>query len=156
MKFFPLAVILLFTFRTEAKHAPKHMSVFNKTCPAPALCYALYNNLESCEKENNKTCAKFIYNLRKALPEYDCQRTAEKNSSEKYIVPALWLCDGHDRYLDALSKLKSKKAKMLYGSKLFRSALDGATAEDHFKKSKRVEELNSARKLSNLSQGESE
>jgi hypothetical protein len=137
MKYLLLSFFL--SFNIQAKPAPKNMKEFNKTCPTPKLCNELYSEKEACEKKDSGACDRFVNVLRKALPEYDCQRDFDKSNGQKYIVPAIWLCDGHDSYLDALSKLKTKNAKKLYGSKLFRNALDGASAEEHLENSKKVE-----------------
>ena len=121
----------------EAKVAPKDMTEFNKKCPTPKLCETIYENLQSCGNGNKHKCSQFVDNYRKALPEYDCQRSFDSAITKKYIIPAIWLCDAHEYFLTALSKMKTKKAQRLYGSKELRVTLDGALGEEHRKQSEK-------------------
>jgi hypothetical protein len=139
MKRLILTLIFLIGAFSEAKIAPKEMTEFNKKCPAPKLCETIYENLQSCDKGNKHQCSQFVDNFQKALPEYDCQRSFDSTVKEKYIVPAIWLCETHEYFLNELSKMKTKKAKQLYGSKELRTTLDGHLAEEHLEKSKKVE-----------------
>ncbi|KYG67068.1 hypothetical protein AZI86_08630 [Bdellovibrio bacteriovorus] len=135
---FALAILLMFAGNAHGKTAPQEMTEFNKTCPAPTICVELSESLYACESGEKKSCDSFVDYFKKALPEYDCQRKLDSKQTAKYIVPAYWLCDSHDIYVNALSKLKSKKAQRLYGSKELRATLDGHIAEDHLEKSKKV------------------
>jgi hypothetical protein len=109
----------------------KNIKLKIEKCPAPEICNELFNLSERCEKGTRKECIKFVENYQKAILRYDCQK-------DGFNVPAIHLCSGWDRYLEILSKLKFKKAKMLYGSEDLRKTLDGATAEDHLEKSKKI------------------
>lgn len=130
--------ILFSTSFCLAKVAPQEMKEFNKLCPTPLLCQTMYENLQQCEKGQKKECSLFIDNYKKALPEYDCQRSFDSTAKEKYIVPAIWLCETHEYFLNSLSKMKSLKAQRLYGSPELREVLDDYLAEEHRKKSIRV------------------
>lgn len=133
------ALVFFIGALSEAKVAPTDMIEFNKNCPTPKLCEKIYENLQLCEKGNKLQCNQFVDNFRKTLPEYDCQRNFDSTAKEKYIVSAIWLCETHEYFLNALSKMKTRKARQLYGSKELRSTLDGALAEEHLDQSKKVE-----------------
>lgn len=140
MKSLWLVLLLVFVGQTAtAKVAPATLDEFNKTCPTPKLCETLDKNLDACESGDQATCKIFVANYRKALPEYDCQRPFDVTPTEKYTVPAIWLCDGHEKFLNALAKMKSPEARKLYGSKALRASLDGALAEGHLRKSERID-----------------
>ena len=136
---FMLCLALILGLSSWAKLAPPGMTEFNKKCPTPKLCDKLYEEVKSCKSGKKSACDRFVRNYERALPEYDCQRSFDSTDIEKHIVPAIWLCDTHEYFLEELSKMKSQKARRLYGSKKLRDTLDGALAETHFEKSQRVE-----------------
>lgn len=108
--------------------------VFNKECPTPKLCEKMYEELQFCEKGLKKQCNRFVDNFRKVLPKYDCKR-----SFDTLPVSAIWHCDSHETFLNALAKMKTSKALNLYGSQELRNTLDGDLAEEHRKKSENTE-----------------
>ena len=133
-----IALIFLYALICDAKVAPKGMTEFNKTCPTPKLCEKIYENLEDCKKGIKKQCDTFVNNYKKTLSFYDCQRSFDATSTEKYVVPASWLCESNEYFLNELSKMKSKKARTLYGSQALRDSLDGELAETHRAESEKV------------------
>jgi hypothetical protein len=125
----------------NAEVAPPTMKDFNKTCPSKVLCLKIEKSYQSCNKDSTSSvCAEFVKEFRQLLPIYDCQRPFDHTEGVDYIVPAVWLCDGQrgdtkapyefEDYVRLLSKLKSKKARELFGSQEFRDVLDGAVAEE--------------------------
>jgi len=120
-----LVLITLTPQASLARVAPAAMKEFNKSCPAPKLCLEVNELVAGCKKDKQK-CDLFIEQFEKLLPEYDCQRSFDATPDIKYIVPALWICDSRGEYLETVSKLGTSKAKRLFGSAQFRSALEGA------------------------------
>lgn len=114
-----------------AREAPPGMRVFNRSCPAPLLCSRMNDEMETC-RSSGKRCASFLSDYRKLLPEYDCQRPFDHTPAKDYIVPAVWLCERNEDYVQFLSKMKSKEARRLFGSPELRNSLDGALAEDYY------------------------
>jgi hypothetical protein len=104
-----------------------------ETCPAPKICDDLYINMENCNKDHKK-CDPFLITFEKVLPKYDCRR----NLLDKFTMSASTFCDSYENAVELISKLKSKKAKKIFGSDAFRATLDGALAEDYRAKSEKV------------------
>lgn len=110
----------------------------NNDCPMPQLGIEIriaYNELISNPHLHLKDST-FVTLLEKSFYKYNCKRSFDKNP-----VPALWLCDSGDieKWIEYLSKMNSTYAKKLFGSRLFRSVLDGSLAEQFFQLSKEVE-----------------
>ena len=114
-----------------------------ETCPTKELCPLYSETLDKCEKNNkSKSCSDFIDLYKKLVPKYDCKRSFDKEP-----VPAIWLCDEgtyastgpFERGVALLAKLKSKKARIFFGSPELRSTLDGDVAEEYRKKSLKAE-----------------
>lgn len=135
-----LVIVIVYNI-AEAKVAPSTMKEFNKVCPAPKLCDEANGLLRECRRLKDESCSKFLAKFRELLPDYDCQRPFDKTETKSYIVPALWLCDSRELFISALSEMPSDEAKMLFSSKEFRGALDGAghLAEEYLPKSIEVE-----------------
>lgn len=127
-------LLLSFSVRSEVKQLSSVARVFNTECPAPKLCEKMYDDLQSCEKGLNQECDNFVDNFRKLLQKYDCKR-----SFDTLPVFAIWLCDSHEGFLDALAKMKTPKALELYGSQELRNTLDGHLGQEHRARSKSVE-----------------
>lgn len=119
-------------------------SEFSK-CPMPQLCREIqivYDDLLNTPNEPGKISV-FLRLIEKSFYKYDCKRSYDINP-----VPALWLCEDMEKWIDYLSKMDSKEAKKLFGSELFRSVLDGALQEQYFQLSKETEyKLNNPKKL---------
>ncbi len=108
--------------------APADMHTFNVTCPAKELLPRIDFTYHRCNNGDEKSCESFVVFMRKALPEYDCQRSFDGD----YVVPALWLSDAAtEDYVRLLSNLKFIEARKLFGSAEFRAVLDGALAEEY-------------------------
>lgn len=154
---FLLALFMTATI-VNAEVAPPTMKEFNKTCPSKELCPEIEKSYQLCNKDRTSSaCTEFVKEFRQLLPIYDCQRPFDHTEVADYIVPAVWLCDGHrgdkkapyefEDYVRLLSKLKSKEARVLFGSQKFRDVLDGAVAEEFGDVSHKVEkELKRKRK----------
>jgi hypothetical protein len=138
-KYVQILVLLACGFLTtaEAKIAPSDMTEFNKECPAPKLCGSLSKLVDSCRQQKKHSCSDFVEGFKKLLPEYDCQRPFDATDKVKHIVPALWLCESREDFLNFLSKLTARNAREVFGSKELREALDGAgaLAEEYIPKS---------------------
>jgi len=111
-------------------------------CPMPELGDRIEKAYNDCLEHpgDSKKERVFVDLLKKAMYKYDCLRPGDSEP-----VPAWWLCDDEHvwKWLTLLSKLPSRRAKELFGSKLFRDTLDGYIAESFFEESLRVEgELN--------------
>lgn len=111
-------------------------------CPMPDLGDRIEIAYSDCVKHpgDSKKERVFVDLLKKAMCKYDCLRPGDSEP-----VPAWWLCDDEHawRWLTLLSKLPSRPAKDLFGSKLFRDTLDGYIAGSFFEESLRIQdELN--------------
>lgn len=89
---------------------------------------------------NQDLCDEFVDNFAKMLPEYDCSEFTVKDPG-KTLIPAVWLCPHLRSTLTytALAQVRSLKGQRLYGSELFRNALNGPTAGTHWRPSMEVE-----------------
>ena len=107
-----------------------------KTCPMPKLEGEIQKALDENKKAPNdeKKADVFVKLFEKALPTYDCMRDYDSSP-----VPAWWLSNNGELWINHLSNLKTKKAKKLYGSSSLRNTLDGEIAEIHLEKSLQVE-----------------
>lgn len=86
---------------------------------------------------------KFVETFKKLAATKDCKRKFDTGP-----VPSVWICDEDDeevsfpklfeRSASTLAKTKFDFAQNFYGSEAFRSTLDGAVAEEHYKESIRV------------------
>jgi hypothetical protein len=133
-----------------AEVAPKWMKEFNKKCPAPKLCPILERQYQECKIQlKGPACIDFVNTMKQLVPTYDCQRSFDSTPTENYIVPAIWLCGEKrrengvpvvDNYLELLSNLDIPEARRYFGSKLFRSTLDGYYAELYEEASEKLEE----------------
>lgn len=142
-------LILLLPVCSWAEPAPKWMKEFNKTCPATKLCPKLERQYQECKIQlQGRACIDFVNTMEQLAPIYDCQRSFDSTPTENYIVPAIWLCGEErrengipvvDDYLELLSKLNIPEARRYFGSKLFRSTLDGYYAELYREASEKVE-----------------
>lgn len=96
-------------------------------CPAEKLCPKFIEQIDQCSaNKKSKSCDQFVDTFKELVPRYDCKR-----SFDTAPVPAVWLCEkNHERAVELLSKLKSKKARQFFGSEALRSTLDGALAEE--------------------------
>ncbi len=141
-------LILLLPVCLLAGQKPKLMKEFNKACPAPKLCPILERKYQECKIQlEGRACIDFVNTMKQLAPGYDCQRSFDSTPSEDYIVSAIWLC-GEDRrengipvvddYLELLSRLNIAEARRYFGSKLFRSTLDGYYAEMYNKASEKL------------------
>jgi hypothetical protein len=134
MKSYILVLLLIIPTLTLAfsKEAPKDMTKFNITCPAKELCPLLDQAFEGCYTTKKEgVCSIYIQIFKKLVDNYDCQRSFDNTSTEKYSVPAYWICDALKSwaYLELLSKLELPEAQKFFASSEFRSMLDGETAE---------------------------
>jgi hypothetical protein len=119
----PLLVGMLLSVTTPA------LAGANLECPAPTLLPPLDANYHECNRGfQNGSCDKFVDLFQQLLPRFDCQRSFDTGP-----VPALWLADSAamEDYVHLLSRLKTPKAKALFGSAAFREILDGALAEEY-------------------------
>jgi hypothetical protein len=150
---FIAALFLAFVASAFASEAPREMNQFNVICPAPKLLPALDAAYHECSKGfGNGSCERFVETFKQLIPEYDCQRSFDKN----YIVPAIWLAGSGalEDYIALLARMTSRKdkmfsdkwfrqattdAKQLFGSEAFQSVLDGHMAEEYGPLSKRLE-----------------
>lgn len=145
---------------TVAAEAPPDMKTFNQTCPAKKLAPVIDHAYHECSNGYmNGSCEIFISTFQQLIPIYDCQRAFDSTPTKQYIVPAIWLSGSAEledyvkllaRMADPKDWLFSKpdmtniaaKGSMLFGSKEFRSVLDGALAEEYFEQSEKVEKRN--------------
>jgi hypothetical protein len=117
-------------------------------CPKPEYFLRVNDAYRDCLKDpGNKSKANgFVELLEKLMYRYDCRRNYDSEP-----IPAWWLCgegsdyqkvssrEDPDKWFSLLSKLKTLKARKLFGSKLFRSTLDGEIAEIYFEASENAE-----------------
>lgn len=110
------------------------------TCPSKEIFGKLrkaYADAKSSPKDKEKV-TQFVNLIKVILPKYDCRRDFDNDP-----VPAWYLCGekgtkevcGHSdvwNWFTFLAKSKMKTAKQLFGSKEFRSTLDGETAEEFY------------------------
>jgi hypothetical protein len=145
-------MLVVFSTSLLASEAPPSVHQFNVTCPAPKLLPILDTSYHECNNGYaNGSCEKFVETFRQLLPEYDCQRSFDGS----HIVPAVWLAgngalEDYVRLLWLLSSSKKKmysdkyykkatmEAKKLFGSAEFRRILDGALAEEYWRRSEQV------------------
>lgn len=132
-----LKFIFIFVLSAAAvQEVSKSMTVFNKKCPAPGLCDQLGDARDRCEA-NNAECAEFVGLVEKLLPTYDCLEEHNSTTEEKWLSPAIFLCDRygpklqHENAVHLLSKLKFKRARQVFGSKALQNTLDGHMAEEY-------------------------
>ena len=136
------------------------MKEFNKACPAPKLCPILERQYQECKIQlQGHACIDFVNTMKQLAPIYDCQRSFDSRPTENYIVSAIWLCGEErrengipvvDDYLELLSKLNIAEARRYFGSRLFRSTLDGYYAVMYKEASKKLEaELSEKDRLKN-------
>ena len=137
MKLMTLTLSFLVSFHLFAKPAPAGMKEFNKKCPTPKMCTDLNEDMEACKKKS--ACAQFVVHYKAVLPEYDCQRSFDSTPKQEYVIPAIYLCENNEELLGFLAKLKTKEARILFGSQELRDTLDGSVAEEYMAKSIAVE-----------------
>jgi hypothetical protein len=108
------------------------------SCPAPAACQKFTTQEEQCKGKSKKACRAFVKTFKKLLPKYDCQHPFDTVSTEKYFVPAVWLCDNYESALKLLSRMKTPDAKAVFGSSQLQKVLDGDMAKFYMEKSQKV------------------
>jgi hypothetical protein len=108
------------------------------SCPAPAACQKFSTQEEACRGKSKKACRAFVKTFKKLLPKYDCQQPFDTVSTEKYFVPAAWLCDNYESALRLLSRTKTPEARALFGSEQLQKVLDGDMAKAYLEKSQKV------------------
>lgn len=97
------------------------------TCKTPKICYDIDGALEDCKAKKKKACDRFVDLYKEALADYQCPELAKGQD----VAPTIQRCGGQERYLEFLSKLKSKKARKVFGSPELRKTLDGDLAETY-------------------------
>ena len=121
------------------------VTVAAKLCDDHALCAGFRESEVKCREGKKKDdCEKFVSLYKQLAVKKDCQRQFDKAP-----VPSVWLCDEDseektypkifERSATTLSNLKYPFAQQFYASEAFRSVLDGAVAEEHFKESLKLE-----------------
>jgi len=123
-----------------ASEAPRGMTKFNQTCPAPKLLPELEKSYQACMRRDAAACDRFVAVVRELLPEYDCQRKFDASPTANYIVPAIWLAGDQalDRYFALLARLGTPGAREVFASAEFRAALDGMFAELYLERSEQA------------------
>lgn len=144
MKILAFFLLIFSVSHAMARKTPSEMNEFNMICPCKERYIYLDRAYHECIKGfSNGSCDRFVDEIISFLPEYDCQRSFDKN----YIVPAIWLAGAaHEDYTELLYKLASSnkfykakrfenaklKAKNVFLSKEFANTLDGHLAEKYF------------------------
>lgn len=136
--------------------APPSMTVFNKACPSVKLAPVIDHAYHECANGYmNGSCETFIRTFRELIPTYDCQRPFDSTPTKQYIVPAIWLSGTAELedYVKLLARMADPKDWLfskpdlskvtaqgvaLFGSKEFRSVLDGDLAEEYLERSEAV------------------
>lgn len=136
MKSILLFLLILNSGAVFGKEASSEMKTFNKSCPASKLCKLLDLTMHKCSRYDEKACAVFVDTYKKLVPEYDCQRTTDKQADKKWVVPALWLCEDRRLFTIWISAEPTKSIIELFASDDFRKTLDGSLAQDFEEKSK--------------------
>lgn len=148
----PLAAVLVFNSAcTNPKDGEQNTSQVSKQkekpfeyCEAHSNCSDFRDYEAKCRTgQNEKDCREFVGLFEKLAVKNDCRRKFDKEP-----VPSVWICDEDveettfpklfERSAKTLSKLKYPFARKFYGSKEFRSTLDGAVAEDHSEESMKI------------------
>src|SRR5262249_55628060 len=119
------------------------------TCPAPELFKALPSAYQHAylDPENKEAMSAFVQLLRKAMLKFDCMRPLDTDP-----VPVWYLCGSSEegnayacsdedvgKWFYLLATAKSRDARELFASKLFRNTLDGMFGEAYREESLRVE-----------------
>lgn len=152
-------LLLLFaglTYAEQQPNGPQKTHRSNLTCPAKKLLPQLDREYHECHGlyGGEESCLKFIEAYKKLLPKYDCAYIDDYGSAVS--VPAIFMtrsAGAFSDYTDLLMLLSLSKeynfseermpkavyeARMVFGSKQFRSILDGDFAETYFDPSLKI------------------